>query len=124
MKKILLAIALGAVLGVVDGATAWFSPEARDQLGSIVLWSAAKDVTAGFLIGLAAVWMKDKRRVAIWGLVVGLGLAFLVAMAPDPETGKHYWAAIMIPGGLVGLLVGYLTARYGSGRREGEPATA
>jgi hypothetical protein len=35
-----------------------------------------------------------------------------VAMTPDPATGEHYYAQIMIPGGLVGLLVGYATARY------------
>jgi hypothetical protein len=37
-------------------------------------------------------------------------------MQPDPETGKHYYLSIMLPGGLVGLLVGYFAARYG-GRR-------
>ena len=50
---------------------------------------------------------------AVWGLAVGLSLAFWVAFAPDPDTGKHYYLAIMLPGGLVGLLVGYFTAKYG-----------
>ena len=112
MKKVLLAVALGAALGLLDGASAWFSPDARDKLGSIIMWSAMKDVIAGFLIGLFAVFVRSKPSVAIWGLLVGLGLAFLVALAPDPDTGKHYYLAIMLPGGLVGLLVGYFTARY------------
>jgi hypothetical protein len=115
MKKILLAMALGAVLGLLDGSSAWFSPDARDKLGSIILWSALKDVTAGFLIGVVAALVRSKVAVATWGLLVGLGLAFLVAMQPDPDTGKHYYLAIMLPGGLVGLLVGYFTARYGGG---------
>jgi hypothetical protein len=34
-------------------------------------------------------------------------------MAPDPKTGEHYYLQIMIPGALVGLIVGYATARYG-----------
>ena len=113
MKKILLAIALGAALGLLDGSTAWFTPDARPQIGSIIMWSAMKDVIAGFLIGIFAVFVRSWKAVAIFGLVVGLALAFWVASVPDPETGKHYYLAIMVPGSLVGLLVGYFTAKYG-----------
>jgi flagellar biosynthesis protein FliR len=123
MKKILLAVVLGALLGLADGLTAWFEPDARSKLGSIVLWSALKDVIAGFLIGVFAVFARSKVALVIWGLLVGLGLAYLVAMQPDPDTGKNYYLAIMLPGGLVGLLVGYLTARYGgAGRHRPAPA--
>ena len=45
---------------------------------------------------------------------VGLLLAFLVAVMPD-ENGKHYYFQIMLPGGMVGLIVGYATQRYGRG---------
>ena len=113
MKKILIAVALGAVLGILDGSTAWFSPDARPKLGNIIMWSAMKDVIAGFLIGVFAVMVKDWKLVTGFGLLVGLALAFWVASVPDPDTGKHYYLAIMLPGGLVGLLVGYFTAKYG-----------
>ena len=125
MKKILFAIALGAILGLLDGATAWFEPDARPKLGSIMLWSAMKDVMAGFAIGVFAVFVRSWKAVALFGLAVGLGLAFWVASYPDPDTGKHYYLSIMLPGGLVGLLVGYLTARYTTGKlpERAEPAT-
>ena len=116
MKKILIAIALGAALGLIDGSSAWFTPDARPKLGDIILWSTMKDVLAGFLIGVFAVFVRSWKAVAVWGLAVGLALAFWVASVPDPETGKHYYLAIMLPGSVVGLLVGYLTAKYGGKR--------
>jgi len=118
LKKILIAIALGAALGLIDGSSAWFTPDARSQIGSIILWSTVKDVIAGFAIGVFAVFVRSWKAVALWGLAVGLALAFWVASMPDPVTGKHYYLAIMLPGSLVGLLVGYLTAKYG-GRSAG-----
>ncbi len=114
MKTVLLAVVLGGVLGLMDGMTAWFTPEARDELANIVMWSAMKDVVAGFLIGVFAVLVRSKPAVMIWGLVIGLGLAFWAAAMQEP--GEQYYLAIMLPGGLVGLLVGYATARYGSRR--------
>ena len=114
MKKIGLAMLLGAILGAIDGLTAWFTPAVRDQLGTIVMLSSLKSVIAGLLIGIAAVFMKKELAVTLFGFAVGLLLAYLVAMAPDPKTGEHYYLQIMIPGALVGLIVGYATARYGT----------
>ena len=48
----------------------------------------------------------------IFGLAVGLVLAFAVAAIPNPG-GKHYYFEIMLPGGIVGMIVGYATQRFG-----------
>lgn len=113
MKKIGLAVILGAILGAFDGLTAWFEPAVRAQLGTIVMLSSLKSVFAGILIGILACFVKNRLVVAYFGLAVGLLLAYLVAMQPDATTGQHYYAQIMVPGALVGLIVGYATARYG-----------
>ena len=42
---------------------------------------------------------------------VGLLLAFAVAAMPSP-TGKHYYFEIMLPGAIVGAIVGYATQRH------------
>ena len=44
-----------------------------------------------------------------FGLVVGLLLAFIVA-----HLQHGYYLQIMLPGGMVGLIVGYATQKYGS----------
>jgi hypothetical protein len=50
----------------------------------------------------------------LFGLGVGLVLAFAVAAMPNPA-GKHYYFEIMLPGGIVGMIVGYATQRFGRG---------
>lgn len=113
MKRIGWAMLLGAVLGAFDGLTAWFEPSVRDQIGTIVLLSSLKSVIAGLLIGIFAYFVRKRLAIAFFGLAAGLILGYLVAMSPDPKTGEHYYAQIMVPGAIVGLLVGYATARYG-----------
>jgi hypothetical protein len=113
-KKIGFAVLVGAILGAFDGLTAWFEPAVRDQIGTIVMLSSLKSVFAGLLIGVFACFVERRVAIAIFGLLVGLALAYLVAMSPDPKTGQHYYAQIMIPGAIVGLIVGYATARYGN----------
>jgi len=114
MKKIGIAMVLGAILGAFDGMTAWFEPAVRDQVGTIMMLSSLKSVIAGLLIGVFACFVHKRVAIAIFGLLIGLALAYLVALAPDAKTGEHYYAQIMVPGAIVGLLVGYATARYGA----------
>lgn len=35
------------------------------------------------------------------------------ALGTDPNTGQQYYWEILIPGSIVGLIVGYATQRYG-----------
>jgi len=53
----------------------------------------------------------------LFGLAVGLLLAYAVAAMPDPQ-GKHYYFEIMLPGGIVGMIVGYATQRFGGGETQ------
>lgn len=112
MNKPLLGLLLGGILGVFDGLTALFYPEAAPQIVGIVIGSTIKGLIAGVLIGYFAKKVSSLPWGIVFGLLVGLVLAFLVAMMPDPS-GKHYYLEIMLPGGLVGLIVGYATQKYG-----------
>jgi hypothetical protein len=111
MNKIVLGIILGAVLGVFDGLTAWFTPEVRPLLLGIVIGSTAKGLIAGALIGWFARKVNSLAMGIVFGTAIGLLLAYAVAAMPS-ETGKHYYFEIMLPGSLVGAIVGYATQRY------------
>jgi hypothetical protein len=113
MNKVLLGVILGAVLGIFDGLTAWFTPEVRTQLLGIVIGSTFKGIIAGILIGVFA----RKVRSLPLGILFGLGVGLLLAFAIAQMQHGHYFA-IMLPGGMVGLIVGYATQKYGAPMRD------
>jgi hypothetical protein len=51
----------------------------------------------------------------IFGLALGAFFAFLVAAMPDPS-GHHYYWEIILPGSVLGLIVGWATQKYGRPR--------
>jgi len=120
MNKILVGILFGLVLGAIDGATAWFTPDARPMIAGIMVGSSIK----GMIVGVLSGWFARKVQSTMWGLIAGAGLgllfAFLVAAMPSPN-GKHYYFEIMLPGFVVGAIIGFLTQRLGApvARRSG-----
>jgi hypothetical protein len=44
---------------------------------------------------------------------MGALFALPFALGTDPNTGKQYFWEILIPGSMVGVIVGFLTQRYG-----------
>jgi hypothetical protein len=111
MNKPLLGLLLGTILGAIDGLTAWFTPAVRNQLLGIVIGSTIKGLIAGVLIGYFARKVNSLALGIFFGLGVGLLLAFAVAaMQSGPN---HYYFEIMLPGGIVGTMIGYATQRFG-----------
>ncbi len=115
MNKVLVGLLLGLVLGAIDGASAWFYPEVRSMIGSIMVGSSIK----GMIVGLLTGWFARRVHSTPWGIVVGsaLGLlfAFLVA-AMGSENGQHHYLEIMMPGFVVGAIIGFVTQATGTPR--------
>lgn len=112
MQKPLLGLILGGILGVLDGLSALFYPEAAPQILSIITFSGLKGLIAGVIIGFFASKVYSIGKGLVFGAAVGLILAFIVAAFPD-ESGQHYYIEIMAPGTLVGLILGFATQRFG-----------
>ena len=108
MSKPLIGVILGAVLGAIDGLTAWFEPAVRNELGIIVVSSTIKGIIAGVAIGFFAKKFHSLPLGILFGLLVGAFLAYLTALM----TGGYYFQ-IILPGTLVGLIVGFATQKYG-----------
>jgi hypothetical protein len=109
MSKPLIGVILGAVLGVIDGLTAWFTPAVRADLGGIVVGSTLKGIIAGIAIGFFAKKFQSLPIGILFGVLVGAFLAFLVALMQG-----GYYLQIILPGTMVGLIVGFATQKYGT----------
>jgi hypothetical protein len=112
MSKPVFGLLLGAVLGVFDGLTAWFTPEVRSEMVGIVIGSTFKGLIAGLCAGFFARKVNSVPLGVLFGLAVGMFLAYLVAAMPS-ATGKHYYFEIMLPGSIFGAVVGFATQKYG-----------
>ena len=124
MSKPMLGLLLGALLGMVDGLAAWRVPAVRPAIVMIVVFSTLKGVISGVLIGVFARKFRSLPLGILFGGAVGLFLAFLVAAMPG-ENGEHYWFEIMMPGAILGIIIGYATQKFGRARGAlGSPASA
>lgn len=108
MNKPVFAMLLGGFLGVFDGLTALISggPEIPAMIGTIVAGSTFKGVIAGLIVGLVAQRTQSLAVIVAVGLIVGALFAYLVTIG-----GPYFWE-IILPGSIVGLIVGFATARY------------
>jgi hypothetical protein len=111
MSKPVFGLILGGILGIFDGLTALISaPETRPEILGIVIGSTVKGLIAGLLIGFFARKVKSLPLCILFGLAVGAFLAYLVTIG-----GPYLWE-IVLPGSLVGIIVGFATQRYGGTR--------
>lgn len=109
MNKPVFGMLLGGFLGVFDGLSALVSaPETRPDIVGIVIGSTIKGIITGLLIGLFERKVRSLPLGIAFGLLVGAFLAFLIA-----RMNGYYWQ-IMLPGILLGVIVGYATHRYGA----------
>ena len=112
MNKPVFGLLLGGTLGIFDGLSALISaPETAPEIIGIVIGSTFKGIIAGALIGWFARKVRSTAYTVAFGAFVGFSLALLVAAMPTPD-GKHYYWEIVLPGTVLGLIVGYATSRY------------
>jgi hypothetical protein len=121
MSKPMLGLVLGGVLGVFDGLSALVSapndPAVKAGIVGIVIGSTIKGVITGVLIGWFAKRTQSLGIAIVFGLAVGVALAYLVCLLQKLGGQPPYYWQIMLPGGILGVIVGYATFTSGSGSR-------
>ena len=117
MNKPVFGMLLGGILGIFDGLSALISaPETAPAIVGIVIGSTFKGLLAGLLIGWFARRVQSVGKGIAFGILISGIFAYLVAAMPQPD-GTHYYWQIMLPGCVLGLIVGYATQKYGKPSR-------
>jgi hypothetical protein len=110
-----LGLIVGAGLGALDGLSALLSsPEVAGQIGGIVAGSTVKGLLAGVITGAIARRFQAPRAGILVGLLVAAVITFPIAYLNATSAGRpdYYWK-IMLPGALVGAIVGFVIVRHG-----------
>ena len=107
MTKPVLGVVAGGTLGLIDGVSALFYPEARSMMLAIILGSTIKGVLTGLAVGFVAKWRQSLPLGILAGALVGFILSSLVAMGQPAQ----YWE-IVLPGMLVGVITGVICRRW------------
>jgi hypothetical protein len=107
VSKPVIGIIAGGVLGVLDGLSAWFSPEARPMMLRIIAGSTIKGVITGWLAGVIA----NRTQSVPIGVIAGMFIGFVLSALAAAGQGDHY-LEIILPGMLVGAITGFVTQRF------------
>jgi hypothetical protein len=107
MSKPWIGLLLGAFLGMLDGISSLFYPDLTGQVIIIVFFSTLKGLITGFIAGLVARRWNSLPLGIATGLFVGILLAYLASI------GTSYFVEIMLPGSVLGVIVGFATQRLG-----------
>jgi hypothetical protein len=122
VTKPVLGLALGGVLGVLDGLSALVSapndPNVKAGIVGIVIGSTIKGILTGAIVGWYAKRTNSLAAGLAVGFLVGLALAGVVCVMQVMSGQPGYYWQIMLPGSILGIIVGYATVRYEPTRSE------
>lgn len=117
LTKPILGLAVGGSLGLLDGLSGFFEPSLAGVMSSVITFSLLK----GLLAGIATGYVSQRVDSMLLGIVAGIAIAAILSLLVILRAGMALFWDIMIPGMLLGAIVGFATQRFG---RAKESATA
>jgi hypothetical protein len=109
ISKPMLGLVLGGTLGLMDGLSGFFEPSLAPFMTSVITFSMLKGLVSGIAIGYFA----NRVHSMPLGLFVGIVIAALFSLLVILKAGMGLFWDIMLPGMLLGLIVGFATQKFG-----------
>ena len=117
LSKPMLGVAVGGTLGLLDGLSGFFEPSLAPVMSSVITFSLLKGLIAGLTIGVVS----KKVHSMTLGILAGVAIAAVLSLLVILRAGMALFWEIMLPGMLLGVIVGFATQKFG---RPTEQATA
>jgi len=109
LSKPILGLALGGTLGLLDGLSGFFEPSLAPVMGSVITFSVLKGLIAGIAIG----YLSEKVRSIAIGVIAGIAIAAMFSVVVVLRAGMALLWDILLPGMLLGAIVGFATQKFG-----------
>jgi hypothetical protein len=109
LSKPVLGLIVGGTLGLLDGLSGFLEPSLAAVMGSVITFSMLKGLLAGIAIG----YLSQKVRSIAIGIAAGIAIAAVLSLVVVLRAGMALFWDIMLPGMLLGAIVGFATQRFG-----------
>ncbi len=116
LTKPMLGLAVGGTLGLLDGLSGFLEPSLAPVMTSVITFSLLKGLVAGVVIG----YVSQKLHSIALGMLAGMAIAAVLSLLVILHAGMTLFWDIMLPGMLLGVIVGFTTQKFG---REGKTQT-
>ena len=113
LTKPMLGLTVGGVLGLLDGLSGFFEPSLAPVMTSVITFSLLK----GLLAGIATGYVSQRVHSMMLGMLAGIAIAATLSLLVILRAGTTLFWDIMIPGMLLGAIVGFATQRFGRAKQ-------
>jgi hypothetical protein len=109
LTKPMLGLAVGGTLGLLDGLSGFLEPSLAPVMSSVITFSLLKGLVAGIAIG----FVSQRFHSMLVGILTGIGIAGALSLLVILRAGMTLFWDIMLPGMLLGVVVGFTTQKFG-----------
>jgi len=109
LTKPMLGLAVGGTLGLLDGLSGFLEPSLAPVMSSVITFSLLKGLLSGIAIG----YVSQRFHSMLVGILAGAGIAAALSLVVILRAGMALFWDIMLPGMLLGVVVGFTTQKFG-----------
>src|SRR5580658_7187340 len=109
LGKPMLGLAVGGTLGLLDGLSGFLEPALAPVMTSVITFSLLMGLVSGIAIG----YVSQRFHSMLVGIVAGFGIAAALSLIVILHAGMALFWDIMLPGMLLGVVVGFTTQKFG-----------
>lgn len=118
LRKPIVGLVVGGTLGALDGLSGFLEPSLSTVMWSVITFSLLKGIVAGIATG----YVSEGVHSMTTGILAGIAIAAVLSLLVVMHAGMALFWDIMLPGMVLGAIVGFATQRFGS-KTEPSPAT-